>query len=104
MKDEKETRLSTEKFSLGMGGDTRNMEGGDETKFKKKKDGNDAIKSNMRGKKTKRTEVPLVLKMTCCCLWCCCCLLHCFYCCLPATGAKKHNTKMTPTTPTRSKR
>lgn len=33
MKDEKETGLSTEKFSLGMGCDTRNMEGGDKANF-----------------------------------------------------------------------
>lgn len=38
--------------------------------------------------------------MTCCCLWCCCCWLHCFYCCLPVTGAKKHNTEWLPTLPT----
>lgn len=102
MKDEKETELSMEKFSLGMGCDTRNMEGGDKSFFLKKRWKRCNKKQHER-EKTKRTEVPLVLKMTCCCLWCCCCLLHCFYCCLPATGAKKHNTKMTPTTPTRSK-
>lgn len=53
----------------------------------------------LKAKKPNRDEVPLVLKMTCCCLWCCCCLLHCFYCCFPATGAKKHNTEWLPLLP-----